>query len=102
MSRATSAGCQQRDQALARTFKGGFDKMKADLQKLKPEVLQNYIENYFPAHLGAAFPSAQDYRPGAEWQETVCRIRVVPEAADYSHHAGWDQHGTDAKELESR
>ena len=39
---------QQRDQALARTFKGGFDKMKADLQKLKPEVLQNYIENYFP------------------------------------------------------
>ena len=53
-------------------------------------------------HLGAAFPGAQDYRPGAEWQETVCRIRVVPEAADYSHHAGRDQHGTDAEELESR
>jgi len=37
-----------RDQALANLFKGAFDSMRGQLQELKPEVLQDYIENYFP------------------------------------------------------
>ena len=37
-----------KDQALAATFKGYFDKMKADLQSLNPNVLRDFIENYFP------------------------------------------------------
>jgi hypothetical protein len=36
------------DQKLAKVFKGAFDHMKGDLQKLNPNILQNYIENYFP------------------------------------------------------
>jgi diguanylate cyclase (GGDEF)-like protein len=36
------------DQALAEVFKNAFDQMRHQLQQLKPEVLQNYIENYFP------------------------------------------------------
>jgi hypothetical protein len=38
----------KKDQALAATFKAGFDQLKGQIQQLKPEVLQNYIENYFP------------------------------------------------------
>jgi N12 class adenine-specific DNA methylase len=34
--------------ALAQTFRDSFDEMKGELQKLKPEILQHYIENYFP------------------------------------------------------
>ena len=37
-----------RDRELAEVFKAAFDSMRADLQELKPEILQNYIENYFP------------------------------------------------------
>jgi ParB-like chromosome segregation protein Spo0J len=37
-----------KDRDLADLFKGSFDHLRADLQQLKPEVLQNYIENYFP------------------------------------------------------
>lgn len=37
-----------RDRALADTFKAAFDSMKEKLQELKPEILQNYIENYYP------------------------------------------------------
>lgn len=37
-----------KDQALAKLFRGGFDQMKAEIQQLKPEVLKDYIENYFP------------------------------------------------------
>ena len=37
-----------KDQALAATFKSYFDKMKADLQSLNPNVLRDFIENYFP------------------------------------------------------
>jgi hypothetical protein len=36
------------NQALADLFKNAFDSMRLQLQQLKPEVLQNYIENYFP------------------------------------------------------
>jgi hypothetical protein len=38
----------EKDRALAQAFKGAFDQIKEDLQELKPEILQNYIENYFP------------------------------------------------------
>ena len=37
-----------KDQALANLFKGAFDSMRKQLQELKPNVLQDYIENYFP------------------------------------------------------
>lgn len=37
-----------KDQALANLFKGAFDSMREQLQELKPNVLQDYIENYFP------------------------------------------------------
>jgi hypothetical protein len=37
-----------KDRALANLFKAGFDNMREQLQALKPEVLQDYIENYFP------------------------------------------------------
>ena len=37
-----------KDQALAATFKNYFDKMKTDLQSLNPNVLRDFIENYFP------------------------------------------------------
>jgi hypothetical protein len=37
-----------KDQALAATFKSYFDKMKTDLQSLNPNVLRDFIENYFP------------------------------------------------------
>jgi 2'-5' RNA ligase len=36
------------DRTLANLFKAAFDSMREELQALKPEVLQNYIENYFP------------------------------------------------------
>ena len=38
----------EKDRALAQAFKSALDKMKDDLQDLKPEILQQYIENYFP------------------------------------------------------
>lgn len=38
----------QKDRALADLFKSAFERMRNDLQQLKPEVLQDYIENYFP------------------------------------------------------
>lgn len=37
-----------KDQALAVVFRNAFDQLKGEIQQLKPEVLQNYIENYFP------------------------------------------------------
>ena len=37
-----------RDRDLADVFKAAFDSMRTQLQALKPEILQNYIENYFP------------------------------------------------------
>lgn len=42
------ASLAPKDQALAQVFKAAFGQMRGDLQKLKPEALQNYIENYFP------------------------------------------------------
>ena len=33
---------------MARTFKGYFDKIKADPQGLNPSVLRDFIGNYFP------------------------------------------------------
>lgn len=37
-----------KDQAVATIFRNAFDQMREEIQKLKPEVLQNYIENYWP------------------------------------------------------
>lgn len=37
-----------KDQALARAFRGGFDALRKDLQDLNPNILADYIENYFP------------------------------------------------------
>ena len=42
------ASLDPKDQALANLFKGAFDKMRGQIQQLKPEALRNYIENYFP------------------------------------------------------
>lgn len=38
----------ERDRKLAQTFKDAFDQMKDELHGLKPELLRNYIKNYFP------------------------------------------------------
>ena len=37
-----------RDQALAKLFRGAFDQMRGELQDLNPNILADYIENYFP------------------------------------------------------
>lgn len=42
------ASLSPKDQALAQVFKAAFDSMRQQLQTVKPEALQNYIENYFP------------------------------------------------------
>jgi hypothetical protein len=42
------ASLPEKDRALAQTFKTAFDEIKSQIQALKPEVLRDYIVNYFP------------------------------------------------------
>ena len=62
-----------KDQALAATFKGYFDKMKADLQSLNPNVLRDFIENYFPHIWERPSRAASVFQAGAVRQEAFCR-----------------------------
>ena len=77
-----------KDQALAATFKGYFDKMKADLQSLNPNVLRDFIENYFPhiweqpSHAASVFKQVLSGKRPFAGSGAFLKQRTIPTIQD--------------------
>ena len=77
-----------KDQALAATFKGYFDKMKADLQSLNPNVLRDFIENYFPhiweqpSHAASVFQQVLSGKRPFAGSGAFLKQRTIPTIQD--------------------
>jgi hypothetical protein len=77
-----------RDQALAATFKGYFDKMKAELQSLNPNVLRDFIENYFPhiwerpSHAASVFQQVLSGKRPFAGSGAFLKQRTIPTIQD--------------------
>ena len=78
-----------KDQALAATFKGYFDKMKADLQSLNPNVLRDFIENYFPHIWEQPSHAASVFKQVLSGKRPFAGSGAFPEAANDTDHPGW-------------
>ena len=76
------------DRKLAEVFAAAFDSMKAQLQKLKPELLRNYIENYFPhiwerpSQVGATVKGLLTGKRPLQGKASFLKQRTIPTMQD--------------------